>query len=382
MVLAASFHLSAIFIFPSLFYLAFATVPRGSRQKIRNSPITNAAILACVTAFMMLGYYFVHVGSLEGSTAHLLVYPLGGGEESYPFYSPAHLLDFLNHQLLASPVNVVLWMMLILFLRKVVNFKEPVVRFLAVLCLCSLAFALVIYPGLGYARDWDLFAFTGLATTLLALYLAVDGFRTLRRKGECGQKRELGLGRLTAILLVTSLVSTLPWILVNASKPKSMARWNALRRLERYDEAIDAYRRSLQIGPNHPTIQLLHESLGICLAEVGRYDGAIDELNKAISLRPGRADYYYTLSDILGRSGKYEEALSCFERALNLEPINTRAYRTLGVAYLEIGKKEAATRCLETYLKSGPADADQIQGIIDSVGLDAQAAKPEGIKEH
>jgi tetratricopeptide (TPR) repeat protein len=235
------------------------------------------------------------------------------------------------------------------------------------------------------------------------------------------------------MLLVTSLVSTVPWILVNASKPKSMARFedllvmeervsalgyditatylrdegqyekaiqywkkainvqenprywasmgNAFRRLERYDEAIEAYRRALQTGPNHPTIQLLHESLGICLAEVGRWDEAIDELNQATSLMPGRADYYYTLSDILGRSGRYEEALSCFEKALYLEPINTRAYRTLGLAYLEIGKKEAARRCLETYLKSGPIDADQIQGIIDSAGLDAETTKPEVTEE-
>jgi len=433
MVLAASFHLSAIFVFPSMFYLAFAKVPRGSRQNTGNSPITNAGILACTTALMILGYYFVRLGSPEGSTGHLLIYPLGGGDRSYAFYSPAHLLDFLNHQLLVSPVNVILWVMLLLFLRKLVSFKEPVVRFLILLCLCSLGFALFVYPGLGYARDWDLFAFTGLGTTLLALYLVLSGFRTLHHRRHSGQAGKAALGQVTVMLLVTSLVSTLPWILVNASKPKSMARFedllmieervsalgyditatylrdegqyekairywkkaidvhenprywasmgNAFRRLERYDEAIEAYRRALQTGPNHPTIQLLHESLGICLAEVGRWDEAIDELNQAISLMPGRADYYYTLSDILGRSGKYEEALSCFEKALNLKPINTRAYRTLGLAYLEIGKKEAARRCLETYLKSGPIDADQIRGIIDSAGLDAQTAKPEGIKE-
>jgi Tfp pilus assembly protein PilF len=430
MVLAASFHLSAIFIFPTLFYLAFARVPRGGRQNTRNSPITNAGILACTTAFMILGYYFVRLGSPEGSTAHLLIYPLGGGDKSYALYSPAHLLDLLNHQLLVSPVNLVVWGTLALSMRKVVSFEEPVVRFLAVLSLCSLGFALIIYPGLGYARDWDLFAFTGLGTTLLALYLVLGGFRTLHHKSRSGQTGKAALGQVTVMLLVTSLVSTLPWILVNASKPKSMARFedllimeervsalgyditatylrdegqyekaiqywkkaidvqenprywasmgNAFRRLERYDEAIEAYRRALQTGPNHPTIQLLHESLGICLAEVGRWEEAIDELNQAISLMPGRVDYYYTLSDILGRSGKYEEALSCFEKALNLEPINSRAYRTLGLAYLEIGKKEAARRCLETYLKSGPIDADQIRGIIDSAGLNVRTENPQG----
>jgi len=429
MVLAAGLHLSAIFILPSLFYSAFAAVPKSSRQKVRKSRITNAAILACVTALMMLGYYLVHVGSPEGSTGHLLIYPLGGGDRSYPFYSPGHLLDFLNHQLLVSPVNVVLWIMLAFFLRKVVRFKEPVVRFLAGLCFCSLAFALVIYPGLGYARDWDLFAFTGLGTTLLALYLAVNGFRTLHQKSKSGQGEGVGLGRLTAILLVTSLVSTLPWILVNASKPKSMARFedilmmeekvsalgyditatylrdegqyekaieywkkaiavkenpryyaslgNAFRRLERYDEAIAAYDKALQTAPNHPVIRLLHESLGICLAEVGRYDEAVDQLKKAIDSKPGIAGYYYTLSDILGRSGRYEEALARFETALSLDQKNIGAYRTLGLAYLEIGKKEEARRCLEAYLKSEPEDADEIQGIIDSMRIGTRAGTPE-----
>lgn len=427
MVLAAGFHLSAILILPSLFYLAFAAVPQSSGQKVRNSSLANLAILACVTALMMLGYYFVHVGSPEGSTVHLFVYPFGGGEKGYPVYSPAHLLDFVNHQLLVSPVNLVLWLVLAFFLRKVVSFKEPVVRFLALLCLCSLGFALVIYPGLGYARDWDLFAFTGLGTTLLALYLVVNGFRTLHQKGKSGQGRKVALSRVTAILLVTSLVSTLPWILVNASKPKSISRFedilmmeervsalgfditatylrdegqyekaveywkkaiaveknpryfaslgNALRRLERYSEAVAAYDKALRMAPHHPVIQLLHESSGICLAEVGRYDEAVAQLEKAISFKPAKADYYYTLSDILGRSGKYEEALSCFEKGLNLDGKNTGAYRTLGLAYLEIGKKQEAKRCLEAYLKSRPEDADRIQEIVDSMKTDTQMGK-------
>ncbi|MGB2804560.1 MAG: tetratricopeptide repeat protein [Candidatus Zixiibacteriota bacterium] len=430
MVLAAGLHLSAIFVLPTLFYLAFAVVPQSSKQKVRKSRFANAVILACVTALMGLGFYVVRADSSGGSVAHLLIYPFGG-DKSYSLYSLQHLLDFFNHQFLVSPINVVLWLVTLVFLfSKVISLKGEVVRFLAGLCFCSLAFGLVIHPMLGYARDWDLFAFTGLGTTLLVLYLVVDTFRTLHQRGKSGKGREVELGRVTAILLVTALVSTLPWILVNASESRSMRRFehlltmeergaergydimatylrdkdlqegaielwqkaiaispnpryyasmgNSLRRLERYDEAINAYGRSLQTAPNHPTIQLLHESLGICLAEVGRYDEAVDELEKAIDLKPGKADYHYTMSDILGRSGRYEEALSCFETALNLDRKNTGAYRTLGLAYLEIGKEEEARRCLEAYLKSEPEDADQIQEIIDSMGVNTQVSKPEG----
>ena len=429
MVLTAGFHLSAIFVLPSLFYVAFAAVPQGSGQKVRNYRFANAVILSCVVALMGLGFYVVRAHSPGGTTAHLLIHPFGGGDASYAFHSLEHLLDFVNHQLLLSPVNVVLWMVLLFSLWKVVSFKDRVVRFLAGLSFCSLAFALVIYPKLGYARDWDLLAFTGLGTTILALYLTVDAFRNLYQKYKSGKRREVELGQVTVILLVTSLLSTLPWILVNASEQKSMRRFedllmmegkgadqgydimatylrdkgehekavglwkkaiaispnaryhaslgNAFRRLERYDEAIDAYGRSLQMAPNHPTIKLLHESLGICLAEVGRYDEAVDQLKKAIDSKPGIAGYYYTLSDILGRSGRYEEALACFETALNLDRKNTGAYRTLGLAYLKIGKEEEARRCLEAYLKSEPEDADEIQGIIDSMGIGTRAGTPE-----
>lgn len=430
MVLTAGFHLSAIFVLPSLFYVAFATVPRSSKQKVRKSRFANVVILACVTALMGLGFYVVRAHSPGGSTAHLLIYPFSGGDVGYAFHSLEHLLDFVSHQLLLSPVNVVLWMVLVFSLWKVVSLKDRVVRFLAGLSFCSLAFALVIYPKLGYARDWDLFAFTGLGTTLLASYLTVDAFRTLHQKNQFGKGREVDLGRVTVILLVTSLVSTLPWILVNASEQKSMRRFedllmmeekgadqgydimatylrdkgehekaiglwkkaiaispnpryyaslgNAFRRLERYDEAIAAYDKALQTAPNHPVIRLLHESLGICLAEVGRYGEAVDQLKKAVDSKPGIAGYYYTLSDILGRSGRYEEALARFETALSLDQKNIAAYRTLGLAYLEIGKKEEARRCLEAYLKSEPEDADEIQGIIDSMGVNTQVSKPEG----
>ena len=73
MVLAAGFHLSAIFVLPSLFYLAFAAVTQGNRQKVRGARIVNAVILASVTALMGLGFHAVRAHSSQGSVAHLLI---------------------------------------------------------------------------------------------------------------------------------------------------------------------------------------------------------------------------------------------------------------------------------------------------------------------
>lgn len=91
-------------------------------------------------------------------------------------------------------------------------------------------------------------------------------------------------------------------------------------KIKRYDPAIEAYHQAIQMAADRITLQFLHNSLGICLAEVGRYDEAVFELKKAIDLAPKKADYYYTLGKILGRMKKYEEAISYFETTLKLNP--------------------------------------------------------------
>ena len=442
MVLAAGFHLSAMFIFPSLFYLAFASVPRGGRQNIRSSLITNAAILACVTAFMILGYYFVRLGSPEGSTGHLLIYPFGGGDESYSFYSPAHLLDFLNHQFLASPVNVVLWTMVAFFLRKMVSFKEPVVKFLVLLSLCSLGFALLVDPKLGYARDWDLFAFTGLGATILALFLIVDSLRDRDETDDrdawrpaYGRRKErtLDLRRVSVALVATSVVSTLPWIWVNASPQKAVARFedllrmdrrarghgyetlacysrdrgehersvdwwnhavaadpnprylgalgNAYRRLGDHDKAIEAYHRSLRTESRFPGAASVHKNLGDVLVKVGRLEEAVVQLRQAIDLKPGRTEIHRSLGMTLGRLGRYREAVPHLEMALESDPGDAALYRALTICYAATGSKDDAGAYLEAYLSFRPEDARKMKEIMDSIEIGARISMPAESRE-
>jgi len=429
MVLAAGFHLSAIFVLPSLFYLAFAAVTQGNRQKVRKSRITNAAILACMTALMGLGYYVVQAGS----PAHLLIYPFGGGDEGYSFFSLGHLLDFVNHQLLISPVNVILWLVLLFFFWRRINLKENVAGFLFWLGICSLGFALLVDPKLGYARDWDLFAFSSLGATLLGLYLILYLSRGLTQAASSpgqeqtpggGEGRAMDLRPVTLALVVTSLVSTLPWILVNASEQKAVARFgdllkmdekgtahgyetlacyfrdrgeheksaeswrdaiaakpspryfgalgNAYRRSGEYDKAIEAYDRSLRMASHFPGMARVHKNFGNTLARVGRLEEAVLQLKKAIDLRPGRTEVHQSLGNILGKLGRYQEAVPYLEMALESDPGNVALYKALGTCYAATGRKEEAGRHLKTYLRSRPEDARKIKEIMDSLGVEIQ----------
>lgn len=418
--LAASFHLSALFVLPSLFYLAFATLPQPSREKVHRIhrtgtvKLSNILSLVCVISLIGAGLYLLKAYSPEGPSGSFLIYPFGEGESFYSFFSLAHILDFFNHQLLISPVSLVLCMVLLIFLRWI-NFKETTVKFFICVMVCSFGFALLVDPKLGYARDWDLFAFTGLGITLLALYLTIN----ISRK-----ERIMKLDQITLILVITSLISTLPWILVNASEEKAIARFenllkmdekraahgyetlacyfrdkgkhektiklwkkaiaidpnpryfaslgSAYSRLKRYDQATEAYDRFINMAPDFSGIDRVYKDLSNALAKMGRYDEAVSQLKKAIGLKPGRADYYYNLGNILGRVGRFEEAVPYFETALKLNPGNTAIYKKLGICYAGMGKREEAKAYLETYLKSMPKDAPGVKGIIDSIELEIE----------
>jgi tetratricopeptide (TPR) repeat protein len=251
--------------------------------------------------------------------------------------------------------------------------------------------------------------------TLLALLLLLQVIRTETR---------LSLSGITLALVVTSLVSTLPWVWINASETKTVRRvehllqmdreraahgyeilachfrdegdhdralevWeraiaidptpryfaalgNAYRRVERYEEAIQAYYRSIQEGGNFPGLPAVYSNLGSTLLRVGRYDEAASQMRKAISLRPDKADYYFNMGNILGKAGRYAEAVPYFETTVRLDPGKMRAYRALGVTLARLGEREKARECLEHYLKSMPEDAPQMRGIIDSIQIDPE----------
>jgi tetratricopeptide (TPR) repeat protein len=237
----------------------------------------------------------------------------------------------------------------------------------------------------------------------------------------------MDLRRVTLLLVVTSLFSTLPWILINATEQKAVARFedvlkidetraahgwetmacyfrdkgehqktirlwqnaaaikpipryfavlgNAYLRLKRYDEAIEALETSIRMAPNRLGIQHSHRSLGVCLSAKGRYDEAVSHLGKAIDLAPGRAEFHYLMGNTLGQAGRYEEAVPYFEAALRLNPGNAGTYKLLGIALTRTGKKEEARRYLESYLKLAPQDATGIKGLIDSIEIEIDSGR-------
>jgi tetratricopeptide (TPR) repeat protein len=366
-----------------------------------------------------------------------LIDPFGGGNADYSFFSLKHWLDFANHQLLISPIQVVLWLVILTMFWTRLRIKDKAARFLVWLTVGSIGFALLIDPKLGYARDWDLFAFTGLGTTILALSLVVDSLRdrneasnVAARQPGYGRRKEGGvdLRRMSVVLVTTSLVSTLPWIWVNASPQKAVDRFedllrmdgrarghgyetlacysrdrgeyersvdwwnhamaadpnprylgalgNAYQRLGDYDKAIEAYRRSLRMESRFPGAASVHKNLGDVLVKIGRLEEAALQFKQSIHLKPGRAEVHRSLGMILGRLGRYQEALPHLEMALESDPGDVGLHRALTICYAATGSKEDAETYLETYLSFRPEDARKMKEILDSIEIGAQVSMP------
>jgi len=125
--------------------------------------------------------------------------------------------------------------------------------------------------------------------------------------------------------------------------------------LGRYQEAIQLYRRSLEIQPTAEA----YTYLGWTLSHMGDYQHAIEEAEKAIRIDPDFGNPYNDIGVYLIELGKEDEAIPYLEKA-------TRARRyccyqfphfNLGRIYL---KKKMYEKAREEFKKSLAIDPDYV----------------------
>lgn len=64
---------------------------------------------------------------------------------------------------------------------------------------------------------------------------------------------------------------------------------------------------------------------GIKLANLGKYQEALECFDKAIKLSPNRSETWYNKGSALLKLGRYQEALECYDKSLKLnskDPMN------------------------------------------------------------
>ena len=87
-------------------------------------------------------------------------------------------------------------------------------------------------------------------------------------------------------------------------------------KLDRYEEAIRDFEKAIQ-NPSEPTLYYARYNKGICLRKVGKVAESIEELKRAVELKPDNASAHNNLGLSYFEEGQFEEAISEYGLAIS-----------------------------------------------------------------
>ncbi|MGB3092397.1 MAG: tetratricopeptide repeat protein, partial [Candidatus Zixiibacteriota bacterium] len=373
-VLASLSHVSSLYLFPSLLFL-FATKGRnGKSSSIRRTLILG---LGLVFVGLLLAVYKKYAWTISP-----IFVPLSEDTYAAPGYllfSLPHILDFANQQLLTSPVGLIMLLAPLACMSAKSLFKKSAFQFLLLVSAFQLLFGFLVDPDLGASRDWDLFSVAGLGYTILGLFILLNLLREKPR-----------FAYLSLILVLTSLYSTVPWILVNSHEQKSISRFQNLLEIDvkksysghfvlikhfkargmneeaekqddkyhqafpeivlsnegtrlakegEFEQAERLYLEAEQLSPKRPEI---HNNLGYVYLKLGRLGMAEVELNRAVQLGTHLPAAYVNLADLHLMRQDYDRALDACRKAIRLKTDSPQTYSNAATIYLTRGQLKEA----------------------------------------
>jgi protein O-GlcNAc transferase len=168
---------------------------------------------------------------------------------------------------------------------------------------------------------------------------------------------------------------------------------NALREVGRLTEAVDCYRRAIDLDPAYGmahsnlahalneqnlfeaglecakrAVELIPNFLGAqvncaaALMGLERYEEAEAPLRRVVELAPDKPEAYRDLGEILAKLGRLEEAVASYRQALDINPTYARVHYSLANALKTQGKLSEAVAFFERAVVLDPDDADGLAG--------------------
>ena len=130
-----------------------------------------------------------------------------------------------------------------------------------------------------------------------------------------------------------------------------------LRRQQRFEDAVEAYRNVLEIDPEYETG---HAGMGYALFQLERYEEALESIERSISLRPESpeaADRHVAMGRASLELGRMEAAAKHYERALQIDSENTKALDSFALLRFEQRRYEEALGLYQALIEIGEASA-------------------------
>jgi tetratricopeptide (TPR) repeat protein len=134
------------------------------------------------------------------------------------------------------------------------------------------------------------------------------------------------------------------------------------KRLGRYEAAVEALMKALEINPDYANSYYL---LGSVYDELERYDEAILAYRKAVEINPKDDVAYHSLGYVYGKLGRHKQEIEAYKKAIELVPDEAVTHYNLGKTYIEIGNKDSALQQYEILKTLDEKSANELLELIN-----------------
>jgi tetratricopeptide (TPR) repeat protein len=112
-------------------------------------------------------------------------------------------------------------------------------------------------------------------------------------------------------------------------------------------------------SPTDPNLHVILANLAKAYENAGKYDQAVESIQKAIALNPSQPSYYILLGTNLARAGKMTEAEAACTKVAAIEQASTGVcWRNVGIVLINAGNMTAAIDPLEKATQADPKNPD------------------------
>lgn len=142
---------------------------------------------------------------------------------------------------------------------------------------------------------------------------------------------------------------------------------------QRFEEAIDQFRRVSSINSNYPRAQFY---IGKTALAAGNLDAAIEAAKKEQQMNPQIADSYILMGEVYSAKRQYTDCASAYSQAIKYRPQGAEIYVRSAQCYRQSGSLDIAEDMLSLAMsrESGFADIYREQGAIFETKGDFRAA--------
>ncbi len=124
------------------------------------------------------------------------------------------------------------------------------------------------------------------------------------------------------------------------------------------DQAVVNYKNAIRVGTSQFTAFSPHLTLGRVYYKQGKYEKAISEHLRVLTLSPWEASAYHFLRISYVKLGREKEAIALFEKAISLNPENVELRAEFCGLYYDLGESSAALSGLMEVIRLAPGNGD------------------------